>query len=276
VRRQDVRRRQLIEIEDQPWCPTAVRDGLTDYLQFISDRTEPYAAAARLLADALRVPADGPASQPPVSVVDLGSGAGGPWRRLVRRFADAGVPVRVRLTDLHPNVAAFDQLARETAGAVAGDPRSVPADAVPDDLTGFRTIFTAFHHFPPPVARRVLADAVARGEGIAVFESTTRNALCLFIMLLVPHVVWLVTPFIRPFRWPRLLLTYLLPVIPTVAFVDGVVSCLRTYTPDELRELAESVDGATGYAWTAGHAGGGPIPMTYLLGLPVRREGAVP
>jgi len=271
-----VRRRQLIEIEDQSWCPAAVRDGLTDYLQFISDRTEPYAAAARLLADALRVPADGPASQPPVSVVDLGSGAGGPWRRLVRRLADAGVPVRVRLTDLHPNVAAFDQLARETAGAVAGDPRSVPADAVPDDLTGFRTIFTAFHHFPPPVARRVLADAVARGEGIAVFESTTRNALCLFIMLLVPHVVWLVTPFIRPFRWPRLLLTYLLPVIPTVAFVDGVVSCLRTYTPDELRELAESVDGATGYAWTAGHAGGGPIPMTYLLGLPVRREGAVP
>ena len=186
------------------------------------------------------------------------------------------MPVRVRLTDLHPNVAAFDQLARETAGAVAGDPRSVPADAVPDDLTGFRTIFTAFHHFPPPVARRVLADAVARGQGIAVFESTTRNALCLFIMLLVPHVVWLVTPFIRPFRWSRLLLTYLLPVIPTVAFVDGVVSCLRTYTPDELRELAESVDGASGYVWTAGHAGGGPIPMTYLLGLPVRREGAVP
>lgn len=84
--------------------------------------------------------------------------------------------------------------------------------------------------------------------------------------------MWLVTPFIRPFRWSRLLLTYLLPVIPTVAFIDGVVSCLRTYTPDELRELARSVDGATGYDWTAGHAGGGPIPMTYLIGLPVRRE----
>ena len=271
-----MRRRQLIEIEDQSWCPTAVRNGLTDYLQFISDRTEPYAAAARLLADALRVPADDRASQAPVPVVDLGSGAGGPWRRLVRRLSDAGVPVRVRLTDLHPNVAAFDQLAHETDGAVSGERRSVPADDVPHDLPGFRTIFTAFHHFPPPVARRVLADAVARGQGIAVFESTARNVLCLLVMLLVPHVVWLVTPFIRPFRWSRLVLTYLLPVIPTVAFVDGVVSCLRTYTPDELRELAKSVDGASGYAWTAGQAGGGPIPMTYLLGLPVRREGAMP
>ena len=271
-----MRRRQLIEIEDQSWCPAAVRDGLTDYLQFISDRTEPYAAAARLLADALRVPTDDRANQVPAPVVDLGSGAGGPWRRLVRRLRDAGVPVRVRLTDLHPNVDAFDQLARETDGAVSGEPRAVPADAVPDDLPGFRTIFTAFHHFSPPAARRVLANAVARGQGIAVFESTTRNTLCLLVMLLVPHVVWLVTPFIRPFRWSRLLLTYVLPVIPTVAFVDGVVSCLRTYTPDELRELAESVDGASGYVWTAGHAGGGPIPMTYLLGQPVRRDGAVP
>lgn len=44
-------------------------------------------------------------------------------------------------------------------------------------------------------------------------------------------------------------------------------------TPDELRELAKSVDGATGYDWTAGHAGGGPIAMTYLVGTPVRQQG---
>lgn len=271
-----MRRRQLIEIEDQSWCPAAVRDGLTDYLQFITDRTEPYAPAARLLAEALRASRDDGVSQPPARLVDLGSGGGGPWRMLVRRLQEAGVPARIRLTDLHPNLAAFARISHETDGAVSGEPRAVPADAVPDDLTGFRTIFTAFHHFPPEMARRVLADAIARGQGIAVFESTARSVLCLVVMLLVPYVVWLVTPFIRPFRWSRLLLTYLLPVIPTVAFIDGVVSCLRTYTPDELRELASSVDGATGYGWTAGHAGGGPIPVTYLIGLPVRRDGAAP
>jgi hypothetical protein len=36
-----VRRWHLIEIEDQPWCPAAVRDAATDYLQFIIDRTRP-------------------------------------------------------------------------------------------------------------------------------------------------------------------------------------------------------------------------------------------
>jgi hypothetical protein len=271
-----MRRRQLIEIEDQPWCPAAVRDGLTDYLQFITDRTEPYAPAARLLAEALRASTDGGAGQPPIPVVDLGSGGGGPWRRLVRRLHDAGVPVRVRLTDLHPNVAAFDRIGRETDGMVSGEPRAVPADAVPQDLVGFRTIFTAFHHFPPAMARGVLADAVARGQGIAVFESTTRDLRCLLFMLLVPTVVLLTTPFIRPFRWSSLLLTYLFPVLPSVAFLDGVVSCLRTYTPDELRGLAESVDGAGGYEWAAGYAGGGPIPMTYLVGVPVRRDATSP
>jgi hypothetical protein len=35
--------------------------------------------------------------------------------------------------------------------------------------------FAAFHHFPPASARRVPADAVARGRGIAVFEATTRD-----------------------------------------------------------------------------------------------------
>jgi hypothetical protein len=76
-----VHRRQLIEIEDQPWCPRAVRDGLTDYLQFVTDRTEPYTAAVPLLANALRSrdPASGEA---PVPVVDRDPAAVGRPERL--------------------------------------------------------------------------------------------------------------------------------------------------------------------------------------------------
>jgi hypothetical protein len=133
-------------------------------------------------------------------------------------------------------------------------------------------VFTAFHHFPPPMARRVLADAVEKRSGIAVFESTSRDARTLVVMVLVPLMVWLTTPFIRPFRWSRLLLTYVLPVIPLIALFDGVVSALRTYTPDELRALADSADAGGVYTWTAGEAGGGPIPMTYLVGQLRERE----
>ncbi len=263
-----MRRRQLIEIEDQPWCPAAVRDGLTDYLQFVVDRGDPYAAAAPLLIDALRASSTSLDPNWTAQVLDLGSGAGGPWRRLLPRLTEGGVRLSVRLSDLHPNVAAFEQLARETHGALHGDARSVPADAVPSDLPGFRTMFTAFHHFAPDGARRVISDAVTQGRGIAIFESTTRDARTLVVMLLVPLFVLLTTPFLRPFRWSRLLLTYILPLIPLIALFDGVVSALRTYTPGEMRELAESVDGSAGYTWSAGEAGRGPIPMTYLIGVP--------
>lgn len=44
-----MRRLQLFEIEDLPGCPASIRDALTDYVQFVVDRIQLYAAAAPLL-----------------------------------------------------------------------------------------------------------------------------------------------------------------------------------------------------------------------------------
>jgi hypothetical protein len=259
-----MRRRQLIEIEDQSWCPAPIRDGLTDYLQFVADRTEPYRDAAPILVQALQRSGDASAA---VTIVDLAAGAGGPWRRLLPRVTEAGVRATVMLTDLHPNTDAFAALASEMPGVIRGESRSVSADAAPRDLEGFRTMFTAFHHFPPAIAERVLADAVKHARGIAIFESTTRDFRTLPVMLFVPLAVWLMTPFIRPFRISRLLLTYILPLIPFVAMFDGIVSALRTYTVEELRAMAERADPAGRFEWSAGETERGPIPMTYLVGV---------
>jgi hypothetical protein len=179
-------------------------------------------------------------------------------------LAQVGTPVRVRLTDLQPNMAAFARIALATNGSVTGEVRPVSADAVPADLTGFRTMFSAFHHFAPADARRVLADAAARGTTIAIFEATRRDMRAVLLMCLTPLFVLLSTPFIRPFRWSRLLLTYVVPVVPLAVMFDGIVSCLRTYTPAELRALAQE-SAPDGYTWEAGEVGGGPIPVTYLL-----------
>jgi hypothetical protein len=70
----------------------------------------------------------------------------------------------------------------------------------------------------------------------------------------------------------RFLMTYVIPVAPVVILWDGLVSVLRTYTPQELRELADSV-GATGYEWEAGRFDvPGPfgvlMPTIFLVGFP--------
>ncbi len=66
--------------------------------------------------------------------------------------------------------------------------------------------------------------------------------------------------------------TYLIPVVPLVSFFDGLVSCLRTYSVQELRELSEGLD-AKDYQWEIGErkSTAGPIPITYLIGVPTGR-----
>lgn len=130
-------------------------------------------------------------------------------------------------------------------------------------------MFTAFHHFRPEQARAIVADAVRQREGIAVVEATQRGLLSTLLMLPAPLVVWAFTPFIRPFRWSRLLYTYLIPLVPLVTLFDGVVSCVRSYSVDELRKLAASF-GAAGYHWEVGavRGKGNPVPITYLIGVP--------
>jgi hypothetical protein len=88
----------------------------------------------------------------------------------------------------------------------------------------------------------------------------------MFAWALMPFVF---TPLIRPFRWSRLLCTYVLPIIPLVLLFDGVVSCLRTYRPQELREIVKKLSGIE-YQWEAGEysRASGQVPITYLIGHP--------
>jgi hypothetical protein len=251
-----MRRLHLFEIEDQAWCPAAVRDAMTDYLQFVLQKARPYAAVAPRLEKVLERTGAG-------EILDLCSGGGGPWPSLLPELEG----VRVRLTDRYPNLAAFESLRRASGGWIEFESEPVDASDVPPRLRGFRTLFSSFHHFPPDRARRILEDAVRKGKGIAVFEATQRRAAALLGMLLVPLVVLLVTPALRPFRASRLFWTYLVPAVPLFALFDGIVSCLRTYTPDELRAMTAGLED---YDWEIGED---KVPLsaaavTYLVGVP--------
>ena len=147
------------------------------------------------------------------------------------------------------------------------------ATQVPKNLTGFRTLFSSFHHLKPEQAQAVLQNAVNAKTGIAAFESTQRHPLLLLYMLITPLLVWLNTPFIRPFRWSRLFLTYIIPLIPLIVMFDGFVSCLRTYTVEELQIMTKQLN-APDYHWEIGieHIGFLPIGVTYLIGYPAKTD----
>jgi hypothetical protein len=201
-------------------------------------------------------------------VLDLGSGAAGPWLGLQPLLRGLGVDVPVCLSDHDPNIEAFERARRLSGEAITYHPKPVDATQVPAGLSGFRTMFSAFHHLRPDQARAMLADAVAKGEGIAVFDWKRPSMLLFPLLLLTPLRVLLATPFIRPFRWSRLFWTYLVPALPLVLTFDQVVSLLRMYSVPELRDLTAGLDR---YQWDIGTVRGKlmPIPITYLIGVPI-------
>jgi hypothetical protein len=254
-----VRRFHLFELEDQPWFPATIRDLATDYLQFIQTRFRLDRAMAPLIRRALQ-------ASGATRIIDLCSGGSGPMLLLVKDLAAEGLPLRATLTDLFPNTPAFAKIADASGGLIDYEPGPVDARAVPPALTGLRTIFNGFHHLKPDDARAVLHAAAAAGQPIAIFEVSERSPRTLPVIL-TPLFVWLVTPWMRPMTWRRLLWTYPLPLVPLTCLWDGIVSQLRAYTPAELRQMCQ---GSRPMTWEVGQI---PIAkgrgrLTYLIGFP--------
>lgn len=261
-------RLQLFEFEDLPWFPKAIRAGMMDYLRFMISTLRIYQPIVPLLRSALLHTTQ-------IQVLELCAGAGGGTAGILQQLRATGLPeAHVRLTDLYPQPAAWQELLTTTPGLEA-ETRPVDATAVPADMPGFRVVFSAFHHFPPAAAEALLADAVRCQTGIGVFEGAGKHWREILLALTVlPVAQLLITPFIRPFSLSRLFFTYGVPLIPLFTIWDGCVSILRMYPPEQLLQLAHRADPAGTYQWQAGrvHHSWGP-QVTYLIGTPAASTG---
>jgi hypothetical protein len=251
---------RLFEIHDQKWFPQRLRDLTTDALQFTLGDVDLYKPIVSHLRTALMETGS-------TRIVDLCSGAGGPLISLSRALGEVnGVPITICLTDKYPHCNSLD-MEKPGQSTVEFVSRSVDATDIPEDLHGFRTIFSSFHHFSPLEAREILQDAIRKKEGIGVFEGAGSHALTLLMLFLMPLGALLLTPFIRPFRWSRLYWTYVVPVIPFLLWFDGIMSCFRSYSVPELDKLVAELP-TNDYKWQIGEERGGflPIAVTYLIG----------
>jgi hypothetical protein len=255
-----MRRFHLFELEDQPWFPATIRDLATDYLRVMQNAPALHRGMLPFIEEALRAGGT-------THIVDLCSGGSGPIPAIVRDLREKGTAVTATLTDLYPNAPALAHIAAHSHGAIDFVAESVDARAVPTNLRGLRTLFNGFHHFRPAEAQAILGDAAAAGQPIAIVELSRRSAAMIGQVLFVPLFVLLVTPFIRPFTWQRLLWTYVVPLVPLTCLWDGIVSQLRAYTVPELREMAAAAGSMT---WRADD----PVVfrtgarVTYLIGWP--------
>ncbi|MGO8999706.1 MAG: hypothetical protein ACLQVI_40795 [Polyangiaceae bacterium] len=227
-------RLQLFEFNDLAWVHPAVRDTVVESLS----RT---LAWGRIL-DGLVSPFEAfLAASGAREVLEIGSGGGGPASILSRAIArHGGTPPQFLLTDLHPRVEAWERARDEQPGVIDFEPSSVDATCIRRDLAEgrARSIINVLHHFPRELATAVLEDAVRGSRGVFVAEGFERNPLMFanFAVAGIPALV--MNPLLSPKdRLAKAALTWLSPAAIAISMWDGLVSTMRVWSEDELREM---------------------------------------
>lgn len=256
-----MKRIHLFEFEDLSWFPSTIRNYMTDYLQFATNKFDFYAGVLDVLKQ-------GVAKTENNTIIDLASGGGGGWLKLSEHLKTELPNTKVILSDFYPNINAFRYNVRKIGGNFSFNENSVNALAVPNDLKGFRTMFLSFHHFKPTAAQQILQNAVNAKQPIAIFEAQERSVSKLIQFFFSPIFVLLMTPLILPFRFGRLLFTYLIPLVPLFVWWDGLVSVLRTYSVDEMQEMTKNLKKGDTFDWEIAKIKSGPAEVQYLIGIP--------
>ncbi|NVO18405.1 MAG: class I SAM-dependent methyltransferase [Bacteroidetes bacterium] len=253
----------LFEFEDLDWFPNIIRESMTDYLRYLITRLDFYRPIIPLIMEGMN-------HSGAENIVDLCSGGGGAIEQIQQELHDqSGVNVNITLTDKFPNTKAYEFIAARTNGAISYLSDSIDVRDVPGSLTGFRTIFSGFHHFKKKDAKAIIQNAVSTNSGIGIFDGGDKSFLAILAILFVhPLLFFFFTPLFRPFRFSRLFFTYILPVIPFCTVWDGIISIIRLYRPKELLQFANEIESEK-YYWKTGRLkcryG---LHVTFLIGYP--------
>jgi hypothetical protein len=256
-------RLHLFEFEDQYWFPHVIREGMMDYLRHMFSWVDFYSPAAGLIKQTLEQSGE-------KQIIELCAGGGGSVLKMRKYLLDLNCPAKIFLSDLYPNVATYQKLKEHTHGEIDFIPASVDALNVPGDIKGMRIMFSAFHHFEPGQAKKILKDAEEKNVPIAIFDAG-KNLLDIFLIIIVgPISFFFLTPFFRPFSWSRLLFTYFIPLIPLFTMWDGCISVLRLYSQKEMKLLISEA-GNENYHWRVGHVKNKMgAQVNYVIGTPMR------
>lgn len=259
-------RAHLFEFNDLPWVPAALRDSIVETLS----RT---LAWGRMLDGLVEPFTHFLERSGATEVLDLCAGAAGPARILAQSIVASGAePPRFILTDLYPRLDAWRAAQAAHPGVITSEPEPVDATRIPAALARgrARTIINAFHHFPPDLARAILADAVRGSAGIFLSEPFDRNPLRFFSFMPAGIVALLANPVLSPReRFTKACLTWMSPVALAAGTWDGFVSTLRVYTEAELREMVAPF--GHGFQWEYGTYPYAPFGRGYwFFGVPRR------
>lgn len=172
---------------------------------------------------------------------DIGSGSGGPIALLAR--TSEWESVSFTLSDLYPQEAhGLPDNCVYLQEPVDARQLQIPAPAS-------ISFFNAFHHFHAAEQRGIIDRQLRAGNAVVVAEILQPDLLCFLRILLATTLgQTLLCPLVKPFRWKRLLLTWLLPVNLITVTWDGLVSVMKSPKRRDYAVWQASAEAAGGSA----------------------------
>ncbi|KAK8069061.1 hypothetical protein PG994_005677 [Apiospora phragmitis] len=154
------------------------------------------------------------------------------------------------MTDLYPHPKAWAASASKSQH-LTYEPEPVDASNAPAALIDrykqgggnqpggriFRLFNLAFHHFDDGLARAILKNTVETSDAIGIFEMQDRSFSSVVTCALFGLFVPLVAPVVYWWAPWHLFWVYIIPIVPFVLVFDGLVSSLRTRTPEEVEVM---------------------------------------
>ena len=207
------------ELEDLPYFPSLLRNFQTDFIGFVVVRFNIYHAFIKHI-QALSTPL-----QP---MFDLCSGSGEP---AIHIFKTSNCFSSLTLSDKFPNKFI-------NADKIPYLPHSLDVLEMEFQSGVCYTMFNAFHHFTDEEKLKIAHKILASGSRSFFVEILEPNITCLLKVLFATTIGNLfLTPFIRPFSFFRLMLTYIIPInLFTITF-DGIVSVFKSRSVNQYRKL---------------------------------------
>ena len=259
-----MKRYRIKELHESPRCPQCWRDGMTNFLTFFVIYTDVYRQAVPLAGNLLRQSGEN-------TIIDLCSGNGLYMLRFLESLKKLapGRDVKVLLTDRYPSMSSARKIAKLKNGDVEYFAESIDAIDALRKIPGIHVMFSAMHHFDEEELTVLLQTAADNGRPAAFFDYSRRNLPAdLLPLLLVPLLIFLVAPLIRPFSWRQLFFIYVIPAIPFLVMVDGFISRLRSYNCLELRNIIKLLGDIPDYHWESGRFNSlmGLCTVRYIIG----------
>jgi SAM-dependent methyltransferase len=243
------RRFQTDELEylDREDAPDEVKQKVVGMLDRLGGWFKLHEKDARATLDVIR-------DIPSPRILELGAGHG----KLSAKILELHPTATVTVSDRDPT-----SVGNIAAGALGTNPRVrtqvVDATAIDaeDDSYDLVVFAQAFHHLPPAVAYRAIAEATRAGKRFLVIdlERRTPQGFMLFSAL---------QPVLRLLVLPSSSLRPLLH--------DGYISALRAYSPAALQALGRAADPAMRIEFLPRGKGFGPQSITVLFSRPDAAE----